>query len=215
MRNINQDLISGLASETYRPCVLIKLDDGDEQIYYTTWDCAIENGGNVYYPRGMEFNTVKYGTSSVVDNISMKLDDTNRAIYSFLSAQPPGGINATLTLAVLDKYCDVLGATDIFLGSVSEWSYSPTILSCRITSIFVQWTNVTTHVFSGSCRWTIFKGTECKYVGDATECDRKYDTCEAFENVHNFGGFRWTQSLEDKEETKTYKNPMRWPYGRR
>jgi len=215
MRNISKSLIDGLASEEYRPCVLVKIDDGVNQIYYTTWDCGIAYNGELYHPRGMAFDTIKYGASSVVDNVSMKLDDTDRAIYSFISTQPPGSVETTITIAVLDSYYEILGATDIFIGSISEWSYSPTKLSCKISSIFVQWTKITTHVFSGSCRWTVFKGSECKYAGDENMCDRTYFTCEGFSNEDNFGGFRWTQSLEDKEEIKTYKNPMRWPYGRR
>ena len=213
MRNIHAGLLEGLASETYRPCVLLALDDGDEVLRYTTWTDNLEHSSNVYYPRGLDFSAIRYGTAGIVDNVSFKIDDTDRALYAFMAVQRPGQTSATVTLAVVDRYGTIIGATDVFIGSLSEWSYSPASLTCKVSSVFVQWANVSTKVFSGSCRWAIFKGSECKYVGDEAECNRTYSQCELYSNTDNFGGFRWIQSLEDKDEVKTIKNFVRWPTG--
>ena len=198
MRNINQTLLDKLASEEYRPAMLLKIEADPETVYYTTWDYGIAHSGEVYLPRGFHFNTIKYGASSVVDNMTIKIDDVDREIYALLyesSIQTPP---ATLTLVVLDADGEELAATDLFIGTISEWSYEPGTITFKISSVFVQWANVTTSTFSGSCRWKVFKGDECKYVGTEEVCDRTYKACESFSNTDNFGGFRWIQSLEDK-----------------
>jgi phage-related protein len=38
------------------------------------------------------------------------------------------------------------------------------------------------------CRFKVFKGSLCKYVGLATTCDRTYEQCRSYGNLNNFGG---------------------------
>lgn len=213
MRNIDQNLLDSLSSEEYRPCILLFLTDIEQELRYTTWDYPVSYNSQVFNPRGMEIGSIKYGTSSVVESVSAKIDDVDRTMYSFLTSPTYGIAGATVSIAVLDNYGQLIGASDVFSGEVSEWSYSPANASLRISSIFVQWSTVTTKVFSGSCRWSMFKGVECKYTGVGRSCDRTYKQCEEYSNTDNFGGFRWIHSLEDKNEVKTQRPFSRWPTG--
>ena len=199
MRVISQEVLDALASEEYRPAVLIKIDTETDILRYTTWDQPIFwNACYWYNPRGFRVNAIKYGSSSIVDNVTVKLDDVNRELYKSL-AEPYGQTPiCTVRIAVLDQYGEVLGSATLFVGDVTEWFYTTGQLSLKVSSVFSQWATVTTSTFSGSCRWKVFKGVECGYLGTELDCDRTYSQCTSYSNTINFGGFRWVQSLDDK-----------------
>lgn len=39
------------------------------------------------------------------------------------------------------------------------------------------------------CRWKVFKGTRCGYIGAETTCDRTLTQCRSYGNSERFGGF--------------------------
>jgi len=85
-----------------------------------------------------------------------------------------------------------------FQGQIGEWLLDESRIRMTVTNQFAQWTQETINHHSASCRWKVFKGTECAYSGGETWCDRSYTRCAALSNVANFGGFRWLPSIEDK-----------------
>jgi len=199
MRVITQEVLDGLSSEEYRPTILLQLVTETITLRYTTWDYPVFcNACYLHSPRGLRVNAIKFGSSSIVDNVSIKIDDVNREVYKSI-AEPFGQVVACIVrIAMLDRYGEVLGSTDVFVGDVTEWFYTAGNVSLKVSSIFSQWSTVTTSTFSGSCRWRVFKGKECSYVGSEVACNRTYSQCSGYSNTDNFGGFRWVQGLEDK-----------------
>ncbi len=90
-------------------------------------------------------------------------------------------------------------AAIIFEGTIDSWHLDEEKLNFTIVSLFVQWAQKTLQRHAPSCRWKVFGGTECGYVGGETECDRSYARCLELANTDNFGGFRWLPSIVDKE----------------
>ena len=199
MRIITQEVLDALASEEYRPTVLLQIVTESITLSYTMWDYPIFcNACYLYTPRGFKINAIRFGSAAIVDSVSVKIDDVSREVYKSISEPFGQYVGCNVSIAVLDRAGEVLGATDVFAGSVTEWFYSAGSVDLKVSSIFSQWSTTTTSTFSGSCRWRIFKGTECAYAGSELSCSRTYSQCSTYGNTDNFGGFRWVQSLEDK-----------------
>lgn len=199
MRIITQAVLDALGSEEYRPTVILQITTESISLNYTMWDYPIFcNACYLYTPRGFKVDAIKFGSSSIVDSVSVKIDDVSREVYKTI-AEPYGQhVGCNVGIAVLDQAGEVLGTTNVFSGTVTEWGFSSGSISLRVSSIFSQWSTTTTSTFSGSCRWRIFKGKECTYTGSETRCSRTYSQCTTYGNTDNFGGFRWVQNLEEK-----------------
>jgi len=90
------------------------------------------------------------------------------------------------------------GAVIVHQGEIDSWSLTEEAVRITVSDELVRWSQRTLSTYSPSCRWKKFKGTECKYSGSETWCDRSYDRCSALGNTDNYGGFRWLPSLEKK-----------------
>lgn len=199
MRNINSTVLANLRSEEYAPAILLNIDVTDIGIFYlTSWSQMVSYGGHSYYPRGMRFDSIRYGSYTIVDSVNLTVDDVDRALYAAFAERGSEPFPTNVILVVLNSVGQILGATTIFTGTVSEWNYQPGNMKFKVASVLEQWSRVSTSLFSGSCRWKIFKGTECQYSGPESECDRTYSQCDEYGNTSNYGGFRWIQSLEGK-----------------
>lgn len=202
MRPINATLLANLKQEEYIPAILLTIDvTGVGTFYLTTWSEQIYLNGITYVPRGMTFDSIRYGTASVVDSVNLRVDDVDRALYAAFADRGSEPFPSDIKLVVLNKVGDVLASSSIFIGNVSEWMYSPGVMKFRVASVLEQWASIPTSTYSGSCRWKVFKGTECKYTGGKLDCDRTYTQCKEYSNWNNFGGFRWLQSLVGKTVT--------------
>jgi len=188
-----------LESQQYRQALLISLEDiGGQDFYYTTWNTGIYQAPNMYVPRGMQFQNISYSSTQIVDRLSVDLDDVDRSLYGTLGKYNIREYPVEVTFVILDENSKVIASLGIFTGTIDQWSYSPGKVKIIAVSIFSQWTRVTTALYSGSCRWRKFKGTECQYSGTGMECDRTYDQCVTYSNEDNYGGFRWLPSLIGK-----------------
>lgn len=216
MRDIEQSFLDEVAKHQYVPAIFLKLslryDDLpppdevslvdqsknyiEEDVFYTSWTKAV----GIYKPLGMEFRSIKYGTSSIVDNVTLELNDVELKIFErfeYLAPREPQRITiAAVTLTMEGAF---IGSTIIWDGFVSGWTHSKGIMKVKAVSVFDRWSNLTTSKFTHSCRWKKFKGIECGYSGAETSCDRSYDTCnDIYSNKDNFGGFRWIMSSKSK-----------------
>jgi len=91
------------------------------------------------------------------------------------------------------------GSVTLLDLTIDDWDLDEERASVTLVTPFSQWARKTLSKYSPSCRWKVFKGTECGYSGAATWCDRTYARCQALGNTGNFGGFRWLFSIVDKE----------------
>lgn len=198
MRNIDPVIIEKLASEQFKAAFLLKILFAEDTVYFTTWDYSLLWDGKSYLPKGMDLGVQKFGSSSMSDSVSIKIDDVDRSLYALFANGEIKFPPSIVSIAVIDDNGAILAVSDTFVGTVSEWTYSPGEINYKISSKFIQWANITTSTFSGSCRWRVFKGSECKHSGTEITCNRTYDHCLSLSNTNNFGGFRWLQGVETK-----------------
>lgn len=199
MKTLNPVLKAALESEEIIPAVLLVLGSSGGTLRFTTWGTSLLFGGNLYLSRAFNISALPAAATNIVDNATITVDDVDRAILATLEGSAIEGYSVDIIYAVLTNEYKVLSSINMFSGYLSQWDYSPG--ECRLvaSSIFVKWARVTTAKITGSCRWRIFKGDECKYSGSQTECDRRYTTCENYQNEGNFGGFRWLPSMISKK----------------
>ena len=199
MKNISPALKSALESEAYAQALLLDITVYADRFLFTTWDEELLFDGLLYIPRGMAVQSINYSAANIVDNVAMEIDDVDRALLSVLGDVDSGVFPLNITYCAINMTDrSILGNIVVFTGNISQWEYVPGKVKLTAASIFEQWGRVTTAKFSGSCRWRIFRGTECKYTGTGIRCDRTYDQCVAYSNEDNFGGFRWLPSMVNK-----------------
>jgi len=203
MRPIDPVVIAQLGSLQFVPAILVEIafNPGTDAFFYTSWTRPLVNGGNTFSPRGMELSQpISYGASAIVDHTSIKLDDVNRDVYFKLrdiDTTLDQSVTIYVTVLKVEDF-SILGTSILWKGFMSGWGYSSGTTSIRLVSIMDRWTNITTSKYSGSCRWKIFKGSECMYTGPSTSCDRNYGTCVGYGNSSNFGGFRFIPKIQNR-----------------
>lgn len=195
MKNLPIALKDALESQELIQALLVNMTVGGHEFKFTSWSSPVLYNSSLFYPRGLDLSNISFSATNIVDSVRIDFDDVDRGLYSAFGDQDAGNFPITLTLVILNSTWKVVTNLDVFRGTIDQWDYKPGKLSLVAASIFAQWAQVTTSKFSGSCRWKVFRGLECKYAGTGTECDRTYDQCKTYGNIENFGGFRWLPSL--------------------
>lgn len=198
MKTLPGVMKTDLESQKYKQALLVYMDLPGEELRYTSWSNRLFYNSREYLSRGMELGSINFSSTHIVDKVSIKFDDVDRALYATLSGNNSGAYPVILTLAVLDSIGKIAATLVVFDGTVDEWFYEPGSTEVVCASVFAQWARVTTSRFSASCRWRDFRGTECQYTGSGIDCDRTYTTCFNFGNQEHFGGFRFTPSMINK-----------------
>lgn len=207
-RSLNQTLLNELAGSEMFPFFALDFTDGDTEYKYTTLDipiCLTDLGttaSGVYQPRGFEFESINYTLSNVMDNCTLRIDNLDRVLTSIFVGGTVEEKTADVYLGLITTSGispEVLGTVQLFTGEVDSFEVDETEVRMVIGSIFTRWANQAYNKHSASCRWKIFKGTECTYSGVQPWCDRSYTRCVALENTENYGGFRFLPSIEKKK----------------
>lgn len=201
MKILDPALKAELESQEYIQTILLETIIRTTTLRYTSWSQAVLLEEYLYEAHGMRVKNIGYSSANIVDSVSVDLDDVDRTIFSLFGDDAIGDFPFKLRLAVLDHYGKVIGSVVVFTGSITQWDYVPGKISVVAASIFQQWNRMTTSKFSGSCRWRVFKGIECRYSGSGLSCDRTYSQCVAYNNDVNYGGFRWLPSMVNKRLT--------------
>lgn len=200
MRSLPAAFKSALESQEYIQAELITMTVVETTINITSWNSPILYDSVIYLPRGFDPHPIEYGSSTIVNDLVLDIDDTDRGMWESLGEHDSGEYPVTYRWVVLDSIGKVLASIIIFSGTIDHWDYEPGRMSVMVASIFNRWAQETSALYSESCRWKIFKGVECKYIGGDTTCDRTYDMCDKrYGNKDNFGGYRWLPSLVNKK----------------
>lgn len=203
MRLINNNVKNHLKASTYCSATMIEM--GEPVTFRATdFDLSIfrREGADTfeYVPVGMKLGAVRTGSGFVVDSFSISLDDTNRSLVAELNNfagfedvkfRMYLGVLYSATFKLIDRML-------VYSGIVDKWTYRPGSMEMVIVSAFSQWNKRPSNMFSGSCRWKVFKGADCKYTGYQGKCDRSFKQCEEYGNSKNFGGFRWLPFIDGK-----------------
>jgi len=199
MREIDPAIIAQLEAEGMIVFQLLEMYIDD--IYYRYADCDVPIMADYYYePRSFKPESIQYGLNNIVDQMKVEVDNLDDALTSAFVGGTPQDSDVNLKLVVLDTDYSVIASPQTrFEGFINGWGLTEEKVSITVSSLFNQWAQKTLSKHSASCRWKVFKGTECGYSGSGTWCDRTYTRCAALGNTDNFGGFRWLPSIVDKE----------------
>ena len=201
MRDIDSDILAELAKEELRPFLLIDKEIESTHYRYTDCDVPIVFDGNTYEPLGFSISSINYSSQNIVDSVDINIDNLDSVMTSLFIGSTPQGSTVILQLVLLDASYTIVGSASatIFEGTIDDWGLDEEKLRETIVSYFSQWSQKTLSKHSASCRWKVFKGTECGYSGGETWCDRTYARCLVLGNTDNFGGCRWLPSIINKE----------------
>ena len=199
MRSISPQVITQLQASELRPFLLHSFDLDSTRYLLTDADVDLWVGKMTYTAWPIDAQPVSYSMSKAVDRVRVVLDNTDQTYSTaFISGTPQGGDYHLMGVWLNSSYAPVANPMTLFFGTIDTWSMDEQQIKITITSELYAWDQSTTYAHSPSCRWKVFKGTECAYAGAESWCDRSYTRCEALGNTAYFGGFRWVPSLEDR-----------------
>jgi hypothetical protein len=202
MRVVDSTILAQLRAENFRPFIIFAMTVGATTYRRTDCDVPVTVGGYTYTPHGIKISSVKYSLSSIVDEITVDADNIDSYFGAVVMGSSSYGAPVTVSYVFMSPGgVSVYGNTSflIFVGTLDSWTMSEGSVRMSIVSLFYQWSQTTLMRHSGSCRWKVFKGTDCAYAGAQTACDRTYDRCTTLANTTNYGGFRWLPDIELKE----------------
>ena len=202
-RTISSGVIEQFEASEMFPIFLFSFSDGGTTYRYTTLDVPFYTDtvgcSGIYQPRGMSFDSIFYSVGNIVDAAVIRLDNIDQVMTSIFVDGTSQGEDAKIYISVLTSSGTEIGTVNFFSGQVDDWELDEGEVRITISTEFADWTQRLPCYYSPSCRWKIFKGTECQYAGGETWCDRTHVRCNALNNIINFGGYRWLPSLESKE----------------
>jgi hypothetical protein len=209
MREINQDLLDEVRQGAIRPFLLLNVTVKDDEgvryhFNYTDCDVPIYFEGTKFEPHTFSVDSVNYSTANIIDEATVEIDVLDQVLTYYFVETGQQGENLGLRTVLLDNDFQIVGdaAFTVFSGEIDAWNLFPDEkIHISVTNEFSRWDMNTVNVHSPSCRWKVFGGTECGYTKDfdEQECDRTFVSCrDTYNNVINFGGFRWLPEIEDK-----------------
>lgn len=202
-KSISQAVLDELGLNEITAFCLLEFTDGVSMFRYTDcdvplWYAADGTTSVEFTPRGFSFNNINYSSGTIIDNATIKVDNVNQILTSSFTGGVIRDQEATIWVCVLNSDDSILGAAELFMGNIDGWDLEEDFVTISISNIFTKWHNAANNRYSASCRWKVFKGKECQYVGPKTDCKKSYDECVERENTANFGGFKWLPDLENK-----------------
>lgn len=209
MKIINSEIQAQLDAGIYAFFSILDMDIDSTHYRYTDCDISLRVGGYLYTKRPFKVPEVFYSQGVIIEQIKINLihldtqqdqDEVSTLTPIFVGGTPQGSTVILGTVIVDLSDYSVYGDTylTLFNGLLGEWTINEKEINITCTSLLDQWAQRTLSFHPPSCRWKVFKGTECGYVGAETECDRSYVRCDELSNTDNFGGFRWLPSIVDK-----------------
>ena len=200
MRKFAPAILSALEADELRAFLLLEMDLDGTWYRYTNCDVPIRARGVRFEPFPFTAQPLGYDMNKIVTSARIDLDTSDQTLTSLFVGGTPQPGTVELRYVLLDSdYAIISNPITLFIGTLDKWTMTETLVKVTVANELKTWDRKTLYKHPASCRWKIFKGDECKYVGAATWCDRSYTRCAALGNTAHFGGFRWGPSLEDKD----------------
>ncbi len=209
MRSINASIQTQLETGQLIAFGVLEMYINSVYYRYTNCEVPIAVDSKLFTPRRFEVSDLVYSQGLIIESMKVDLlhldtaqdyDEVSTLTGVFINNDPQG-TTVTYSLVVLNpSNLTPLGSVSfpLFSGLIGTWTLSEDTIQITVNSSLDQWSQRTLTIHPPSCRWKVFKGTECGYAGVGTSCDRSYTQCNDYSNTANFGGFRWLPSIVDK-----------------
>lgn len=202
MRTLPQNLLSELEGGTDNINYLVYLLDIETPIpgYITNADQCVYYEDKIYQPGGFDLGRTEYSISPIVDKISCEMDNANRTLSSTVLIMEVRGRRFLVRLAALNQNMAVIGTVILFDGIIDSIRVNKKSVKFDIYNHMILWKKlIPRRTHQSTCTWVFKDIATCKYIGQATTCDKSYDQCLSYGNDLNFGGFRWLPSVSNKD----------------
>lgn len=164
MRTIPAAITTAIQTGQIKPfiCIFLDIDSG---YYYTSCDVPIYISGDKYWPRDFKLGEVSYSLGSIVDNANLSIDNNDDEMSASFIDGTPEGSDITIYAVLLDSTNQIIGsAVTIFKGELDEWNLHEGTLDITISNQLSQWNQTSLSQHTSSCRWKVFRGTECTFT---------------------------------------------------
>lgn len=203
-RSISSTILDKLEEKEITSFDLIEFTVNSTTYRYTNAEVpityAVDGTSEVTFEtRGFVFDNIRYSSNDIVDGCDLTIDNLDSVLSSVFLDNVINEDYISLYIILFNNDNGIIGSQKLFKGILNNFNLDEVEVKLTATSIFTKWNQQSTGHHSTLCRWKKFKGTECKYVGSETFCDRTYNSCSSYSNTNNFGGFRWIPSIEDKK----------------
>lgn len=202
-KDIPQYILDALGATEITFGFLFKFSDGSNTYRYTDFDTDlwsdVDGSMQKYSAIGFGFDSINYSMGQIVDDASVRIDNLNSAMTALFGGENIQGNQASLWAAIVtDSTDNNIYTVSLFTGYLDSFDLDESELRLRITSLFTSWHQTSFTKYSSSCRWKVFGGTECRYAGGESWCDRTYSRCSYLGNTAHFGGFRFCADVENR-----------------
>ena len=128
-------------------------------------------------------------SSGEIIRCSIRASNVDQVLVGYLEAAD-GAIGTVVTLRVVHAdHLDLTSAEIEEQFEVVESSADATWCTLRLGVPNTSMMRFPRHRYiTNYCRW-VFKGTECGYTGEETECGRTFTDCIERNNTRRYGGF--------------------------
>jgi len=109
MRDINSTVLAELAKTQLRPFYILDIVIDSTHYRYTNCDVPIVYDGNIYSPRGFDFNTISYSAGTIVARASIEIDNLDEIMTALFVGNTVQGSAVTLKAVVLDNDWHIIG----------------------------------------------------------------------------------------------------------
>ena len=209
MKAINASIQTQMESGQLVPFNILDMDIDSTHYRYTNCEIPLVVNSVRYESRDFKVGDIVTSNGLIIEQMQLDLwhldadqdqDEVSALTSVFVGGTPQGSSVLYATVLLNASTFKPLGDTyfTLFNGILGQWSLTEDTLSITVNSLLDQWSQRTLSLHPPSCRWKVFKGTECGYSGAETQCDRSYTRCTELSNTDNFGGFRWLPSIIDK-----------------
>lgn len=194
MKNLDSVFITEKNKQTINPIRLYTLWDYDglgTNLYFAEYTSDVLFDGITYSKFPIKLNSVSEKTGGEVDEVQIILSNVSREIEALL--QNPIYSFRKKKVTITYVFADQLDDPDCKYEEVFYIDYYETTAQ---TATFILSSKLDVYeaklpgrvVTRTHCSW-VFKGTECKYGGAESACNRTLQRCRELQNTTNYGGF--------------------------
>lgn len=150
----------------------------------------VSYGGQTYTAFNIEVQLPDCNVKAVVPECKVIAANQSR-VFEQMIMSTNGGVDTQVTITIVN--------TNNLTADYSSLSWTFYVLQVTSNANVVEMTCSLyspldrrfppDRYYGSTCRYKFFKGSECKYSGSQTTCDRSLNTCRSYSNQTNFGGF--------------------------